>query len=317
MVQEQNEEGDADDLQDEDQLAQPLDFTVYLFLGNHDGHGPSGAVHTVEEHVVHFSVVLQGGLSRLPGKHGPVDGVVSGGIFHGGGQLLNGMLHDQGLCRADHNLARPAHQHAEGRRIHFDGAHQFREPVQGDIGRKNSGHAAFLVLDRNGIGGHEHVAAALVEIRFGPVASLQFQRLHEPLLTPVVILFGGQGRGGHFFTGGERIRGDVFFGERHRGAADDGIVPHQANRYGCQAVRTGQLLLHAPQAVADGGFHLVHDAGNLQFGGLQLALGPAVGLFGKDFLRIEILKEGGAFQGKDGDNHHQQSLPGRHLRYAV
>ena len=236
-----------------------------------------------------FPFEFERGVAGISGEQGTVDAVEGSRISSRGRQVLYCMAHHQGFRRAYHNLACAAHHHAEGRRVHLDGPYQLREPVQGDIGREHRRHAAFFVGHGDGIGGHEHVAAALVKIRLRPVTATQFQRLHKPFLVLVVVFFRCQGGCKDFSFILVRIRGQVLLYQGHRGATNNRIAPYQAHGNGRQTVRAVHLLLYVPDAVTHRRFHLVHHVGNVQFGCGQLALCPARCFFRENMPGVEIL----------------------------
>ena len=258
-------------------------------MGNNDGHGPARAIYRIKEHVMYLALKFEGRIAGMAGEHGAVDGIEGGRITAAGRQVVHRMTHHQCLCGAHHDLPGAAHHHAEGRRVHLHAPHQLREPVKGDIGRKHGGHTAFLVPYGDGVGGHEHVAAALVKIRLRPVTATQFQRLHKPFLVLVVVFFRCQGGCKDFPFLLIRIRGQVLLYQGHRGATDNRIAPYQAHGNGRQTVRAVHLLLYAPDAVTHRRFHLVHHVGNVQFGCGQLALCPARCFFRENMPGVEIL----------------------------
>ena len=280
-------------------------------MGNDDGHGPAGFVHRVEEHVMLLPFEFERGGAGSSGEHGTVDLVEGGRVAGRRGQVLHRVAHDQRFRRTYHDLAFAAHHHAECRRIDLHFPDQIREPVQGDIGREHRRHASPLVRHGNGIGGHEHVAAALVVIGFGPVSALQLQGLHIPFLVLVVVLRVGQAGGDDGIGPLVGIGRQILVRHGHGGAENDGVGLHQTHGNGLQAVRPVDLLLHAPQAVAHGCFHLIHHAGYFQLRGGQLAFRPARGLLREDALGVKILQDGRGFQGYNGNNHDEKTHPGR------
>ena len=142
------------------------DTGINLLFRNHDGKGPAGTLDRSKEHLGAHALFPDGQVAGLPGEHGLVQVGQGYGIISAPHRLLHGRTHHQRFRRAYHNLAGTADNHAEGIGIHFHIAHQFREPVQGNIGRKDGGNPAVPVPDGIRIGGHEHFTAPFVHIRF-------------------------------------------------------------------------------------------------------------------------------------------------------
>ena len=293
---------DTQNLEQDHNQGYPVDTHIDIALRNNDGHDPTGA--------------LDRGIENQAGESPLVDGYTAG--FSGLGGIhyhLNSPVCLFTIHRRHHNLASPADDDAVCLRIHLDASHQLREPVQGNIGRQNGRNSAFRVPDGQRVGGHEDFSSAFIDIRFRPIALPQLQRLGKPLLGRIIVFLRSQGlefQAVRSFADIRRKQRIPFEIPRHHGhgrAYHHGVFCHYSLGNPDKAVRLVEAPLGNPDAVANGGFRLVHNVHNLVAGALQLALGPGGSFLLDSPLGEIILDKGGGFQGNGGHYDQQHTCP--------
>ena len=227
--------------------------------------------------------------------------------------FLDGRLHIKFRHGADHNFSFPADQDAERVRIDPHVADQFGEPIQRNVSRQHGGDTPRVVHDRHGIGRHQDIAATGIDIGLGPVSDAIVERLGEPLLRRIVILFRGQGlelgapvRRPADIGGEKRVILVVAGHEREGGAHHGRVLLHDAARHDRQAVGIVEAPAGDPHAVVYSRFGLVHDVHDLVARGPQLALRPQGRLLPQQPLRGEILDEHRRLQRDRGHDHQQE-----------
>ena len=170
------------------------DAAEYFVLGDNDGHRPSRTLYRSMVDIVHLTLVTYRSISGFSRNQIVDQGiVVINVLIHGGHHFLDGLLHDEGLHRAHHDLSGLAAHDAECVRIDLHIPEHVGEPVQRNVGCQHCCDLPLIILYRHGECSHEHFAATFIDIRLGPVAGVAVQRLVKPFLGRIVIFRSSQG----------------------------------------------------------------------------------------------------------------------------
>ena len=219
------------------------------------------------------------------------------------------------MVRAYDNLAASTDHHAEGRGIDIHVLNNIGKPFKGDIGRDYRHQPAGIVRHRNGVRGHEHLAAAFVVIRLRPVSPAKLNGLYKPLLVLIVIGLCLQGVCAYEFPVAQVAVGRKLALSEGDGRSKNNVIVRNQTPSNChKAVRTVNIAGNAPDGVVHSGFYLNSHRGYLKFCRFQLTLCPAVCLFHYGFAGEVHLQQG---CGLESDYTHQDYHNALDCRQAV